>query len=126
MLSMIKRALAICSTYQRLSSEFKKIRKIDVKNDYCKSFIDILIDVNLTQHLNNNDNGGLAPTMTMNNQAIGTVTKFNENNKKCIYVEIPFIGDSMIYAMKKKILCLSNKSRADVNIWFYATPPPPI
>ena len=97
---MIKRALAICSTYRQLSTEFKKIRKIGCS----KSFIDTLIGVNLTQHLNNNDNDVLAPAMTMNDQAIVTATKFNENNKKCIYDEIPFIGDSTTHAMKRKIL----------------------
>ena len=126
MISMIKCALTNCSTYQRLSTKFKKIRKIGVKDGYPKSFINTLIGVNLTQHLNTYDDGRLAPAMTMNDQAIATAMKFNENNKKCMYVEVPFIDDSTIHAMKKKMLHLSNKLRLNVNIRFYTTPPPPI
>ena len=122
---MVKRSWAICFTYWQwqLSTEFKKIRKIGIKNDYSNSFINTLIGVNLIQHLNKSDDGELAPTTTVNDQEIATVTKFNENNKKCMYVEIPLIGDSTTYAMKKKMLYLSNKLHPDVNIKFYTTLP---
>ena len=122
MVSIIKRALSICSTYQQLTTKFKKIRK----SGYPKSFIDALISVHLTQHLNKNDDGGLAPAMTINDQEIATTTKFNGSNKKYVYVEVPFIGDPTTHAVKKKMLHLSNKLRPDVNNRFYTTPPSPI
>ena len=96
-------ALTVCSVYRRLSTEFQKIRTIGIKNGYHKSFIDTLIGVNLTQHLNKNDNDdGLAPTSIMNDQTITTTIKFNDNDKKWMYAEIPLIGDSTTHAMNKR------------------------
>ena len=64
--------------------------------------------------------------MIMNDQTTTTTTKFNEINKKCMYVEIPFIVDSTTHAVKEKLVHLSNKLRPDINIQFYSAPQPPI
>ncbi|CAF4146542.1 unnamed protein product, partial [Rotaria sordida] len=80
--SMVNRALNICSTYKHLEDEFNEIRRIGLLNNYPLSFIDTIIGIKLSQHRNK------------------TFTKIDtpiiENDKKKIYVEIPFIQSSTI------------------------------
>lgn len=51
--SMVRRALAICSTYSNLTKEFDEIRRIATNNDYPLSFIDTQIGIGLSRHLDN-------------------------------------------------------------------------
>ncbi|CAF1226316.1 unnamed protein product [Rotaria sordida] len=84
--SMVNRALNICSTYKHLEDEFNEIRRISLLNNYPLSFIDIIID-----------------------------TPIIENDKNKIYVEIPFIQSSTI-DLKNKIKHLTNKLKPDLDI----------
>ncbi len=49
--TMIQRALAICSTYSSLAIEFENIRQIGLHNGYPLSFIDTRIGIGLSKHL---------------------------------------------------------------------------
>ncbi|CAF1450959.1 unnamed protein product [Rotaria sordida] len=107
--SMVNRALNICSTYTLLETELDEIRKIGLKNDYPLSFIDTIIAIKLSQH-RNKINGKL------NEPKIGC-------DKKKMCVELPFIRSSTL-ELKKKILYLSNKLRPDLDIQFFTKSPP--
>ncbi|CAF4370758.1 unnamed protein product, partial [Rotaria sordida] len=82
------------STYKHLEDEFNEIRRIGLLNNYPLSFIDTIIGIKLSQHRNK------------------IFTKIDtpiiENDKKKIYVEIPFIQSSTI-GLKNKIKHLTNK-----------------
>lgn len=49
--TMIQRALAMCSTYSSLAIEFDNIRLIGLRNGYPLSFIDTRIGIGLSKHL---------------------------------------------------------------------------
>ncbi|CAF4265010.1 unnamed protein product, partial [Rotaria sordida] len=107
--SMVNRALIICSTYTQLVVEFNEIRRIGLKNDYPLSFIDNIIGIKLSQY-RRKTNGESELT------AIGY-------DKKKMYVELPFIRSSTL-ELKKKIMHLSNKLRPDLDIQFFTKLPP--
>ncbi|CAF1547585.1 unnamed protein product, partial [Rotaria sordida] len=50
--SIVNRALNICSTYKFLEDEFNKIRRFGLYNNYPLSFIDTIIGIKLNQHRN--------------------------------------------------------------------------
>ena len=107
--SMIKRALSICSTYSLLTEEFDKIRTICQKNDYPAWFIDIRIGIGLSKYLEK--------------------MKTNEPHlpvsgcpKRRMFIEIPYIGEQTD-ALKKKISRLTAESRPDLDIHYVAKPP---
>ncbi|CAF4709196.1 unnamed protein product, partial [Rotaria sp. Silwood2] len=108
---MVNRALNICSTYKLLDDEFNKIRRFGLDNDYPLSFINTIIGIQLSQHRNK------------------MITKLDkpiiENDKKKIYVEIPFITSSTS-GLKNKIKHLTSKLRPDPDIQFFFKPPPSI
>jgi hypothetical protein len=55
-MSMIQRALSVCSTYSLLDIEFKEIRYYSHLNGYPRGFVDTLIGIGLTKYLNRNNN----------------------------------------------------------------------
>ncbi|CAF3497645.1 unnamed protein product [Rotaria sp. Silwood1] len=110
-ISMVNRALNICSTYKLLGDEFNEIRRFGLDNDYSLFFINTIIGIKLSQHHNK------------------MITKLDkpiiESEKKKMYVEIPFIRSSTL-GLKNKIKHLTNKLRPDLDIQFFFKPPPSI
>lgn len=107
-ISMINRALRICSTYHSLNDEINVIRKISISNDYPLSYIDKIIGIQLTKYYKNN---------TINKQISA------KDDKKIMYVELPFIRSSTI-RIRKQIKHLTNKLRPDIDIRFFSKTPP--
>ncbi|CAF2820644.1 unnamed protein product [Rotaria sp. Silwood2] len=87
MVSMVNRALLICSTYTLLGTEFNEIRRIGLENDYSLSFIDTTIGIKLSQHRNKINRKLNKPIIRC--------------DKKKIYIEIPLIR-SFTLELKKK------------------------
>ncbi|CAF1663857.1 unnamed protein product [Adineta ricciae] len=110
--SMVQRALAICSTYTTLAAEFQEIRRIGVANGYPISFIDTRIGIGLNRQLAKNDSNT-------------TILPLIGCEKKRMYVEIPFIGRPTDL-LKKRFSQLSSKVRPDLDIRFYTKPPPAV
>ena len=108
--SMIQRALSICSTYALLANEFDQIRRISQLNNYPMSFVDISIGIGLTKHRNkfNNNNNRNSPM-------IGP-------EKRRMFVEIPYVGNKT-ETLKKQINRLTSNIRSDLDIRFVAKPP---
>ena len=108
--SMIQRALSICSTYTLLANEFDEIRRISQLNNYPISFVDTCIGIGLTKHRNkfNNNNN-------MNLPMIGP-------EKRRMFVEIPYVGNKT-ETLKKQINRLTSNIRPDLDIRFVAKPP---
>ena len=113
--SMIQRALSICSTYSLLDKELLKIRTVCQDNDYPIDFIDTRIGIGLTKYLNRSNNNN-------NNEPNIPVSGCE---KRRMYVEIPFIG-KQTEIMKKKISQLTAESRPDLDIRYVAKPPPSV
>ena len=113
--SMIQRALSICSTYSLLDKELLKIRTVCHDNDYPIDFIDTRIGIGLTKYLNRSNNNN-------NNEPNIPVSGCE---KRRMYVEIPFIG-KQTEIMKKKISQLTAESRPDLDIRYVAKPPPSV
>ena len=111
--SMIRRALSICSTYTSLVAEFDEIRRISQANDYPASFIDTHIGMGLSRYMAK-QNGTSSPTP----KPIGC-------DKKRMYVEIPYVGQTTD-SMKKKFSHLSGKLRPDLDVRFFMKPPPSV
>ena len=106
---MVDRAHSIYSTYTLLNIELDRIRRIGVNNDYPITFIDKIIGIKISEHIQTIDEITTVPS-------IGC-------DKKQMYVEIPFIRSSTL-ELKKKITHLSNKLRPDLDIQFFCKPPP--
>ena len=106
--SMIQRALSVCSTYYLLDIEFKEIRYYSHLNGYLRGFVDTLIGIGLTKHPNRNNNETNLPVSGC--------------DKQRLYVEVPFIG-AQTDLMKKKIQHLAGSTRPDLDIRFVAKPP---
>ncbi|CAF2900990.1 unnamed protein product [Rotaria sp. Silwood2] len=109
--SMINCALNICSTYKLLEDEFNEIRRFGLDNDYPLSFINTMIGIKLSHHRNKINKKLEQPII--------------ENDKKKMYVEIPFISSSSS-TLQNKIKHLTNKLRPDLDIQFFFKPPPPV
>ena len=109
-MSMVRRALAICSTYSALTNEFDEIRRIALNNDYPRNFIDTSIGIGLSQYRNRESGQQQKP--------IGC-------EKKQMYVEIPYV-DRATSTLKKQITHLAGAIRPDLDIRFFAKPPPSI
>lgn len=105
--SMVQRALAVCSTYTLLATEFNEIRKIARKNGYPLSFIDKRIGIGLSNFLKKSTNPDTS--------VIGC-------EKKRMYVEIPYVGDPT-YSLKKKLSRISSKIRPELDVRFFPRPP---
>ncbi|CAM4953824.1 unnamed protein product [Rotaria socialis] len=54
-ITMVNRALIICSTYTSLATEFNEIRRIGLMNGYTSSFIDTLIGIKLSEYRKKNN-----------------------------------------------------------------------
>ncbi|CAF4810891.1 unnamed protein product, partial [Rotaria socialis] len=54
-ITMVNRALIICSTYTSLAAEFNEIRRIGLMNGYTSSFIDTLIGIKLSEYRKTNN-----------------------------------------------------------------------
>ncbi|CAF3625928.1 unnamed protein product [Rotaria socialis] len=108
--SMVQRALAVCSTYALLSQEFQTIREIGQKNDYPSSFIDTRIGIGLGNYLKK---------LTTSNEAVAGCAK------QRMYVEIPYTGTSS-KMLKNKLSRISIKHRPDLEVCFFERPSPPV
>jgi len=106
--SMIQRALSVCSTYDLLDVELWEIRRICQENGYPAGFVDTRIGIGLTKYLNKD-------TVEPKPPVAGC-------EKRRMFVEIPFIG-KQTDLMKKKIDRLAAKVRPDLDIRFFAKPP---
>ena len=107
--SLIQRALSVCSTYSLLNNELNRVRYYCHLNGYPRGFVDTRIGIGLTKYLNrsNNDESDLP---------VGGC------EKQRLFVEIPFIGEQTDL-MKKKIQHLTGSIRPDLDIRFVAKPP---
>jgi hypothetical protein len=77
-ISMVQRAINVCSTYQLLSDEFEKIRQIGLQNGYPISFLHTQIGIGLTKYLKK-------PQTNISEPILGC-------EKQKLYVEIPYTG----------------------------------
>jgi hypothetical protein len=105
--SMVQRALAICSTYSSLAIEFDNIRAIALHNCYPISFIDTRIGIGLSNHLKRST---ISRTNTVGCQ------------KQKMYVEIPYTG-AATHSFKKKLSHVAAKLRPDLDVRVFARPP---
>ena len=110
--SMIQRALSICSTYTLLAEEFDQIRRTSQMSDYPSSFVDTCIGIGLTKYRKRKSSD------KENLPMIGPT-------KRRMYVEIPFVGDKN-EALKKQINRLTSNLRPDLDLRFVAKPPPSV
>jgi hypothetical protein len=108
--TMIHRALPICSTYSSLEIEFENIRQIGLQNGYPLSFLDSRIGIGLTKHLN---------------KSTEPVTTIVGCEKKKMYVEIPYTG-SATDSFKNKLSRIAGKIRPELDVRFFARPPPSV
>jgi len=106
---MVQRALAVCSTYTLLTTEFDKNRR-NCSTRYPLSFINIRIGIGLSNFLKS--------STTSRTAAIGC-------EKKRMYVEIPYVC-ATTYLLKKKLPRIPGKIRSDLDIRFFARPPPSV
>jgi Reverse transcriptase (RNA-dependent DNA polymerase) len=105
--TMIQRALAICSTYSSLAIEFDNIRLIGLHNGYPLSFIDTRIGIRLSKHLKRSTIPGTT--------VVGC-------EKQKMYIEIPYTG-AATDSFKKKLSHITGKLRPDLDVRFFARPP---
>jgi hypothetical protein len=105
--TMIQRALAICSTYSSLAIEFENIRQIGLHNGYPLSFLDTRIGIGLTKHLN---------------KSTTPVTTIVGCEKKKMYIEIPYTG-SATDSFKNKLSRITGTIRPELDVRFFARPP---
>ena len=108
--SMIQRALSVCSTYSLLDDELNKIRHYCRLNGYPRDFVNTRIGIGLTKYLDKNSNNEES-----NLPVAGC-------DKQRLFVEIPFIGEQTDL-MKKKIQQLTESIRPDLDVRFVAKPP---
>lgn len=106
--SMIQRALTICSTYTLLANEFDQVRRICQLNNYPWSFVDTCIGIGLTKHRNKQSETKNSPV--------------NGPAKRRMFVEIPFVGNKT-ETLKKQINRLTADIRPDLDLRFVARPP---
>ncbi|CAF4524581.1 unnamed protein product [Rotaria socialis] len=111
-ITMVNRALIICSTYTSLAAEFNEIRRIGLLNGYTSSFIDTIIGIKLIQYRKKNNDVIQSP-------------QTGSDVKKRMYVEIPFI-ENATKEFRNKITHLCNKLRPDLDIQFFMKPPPAV
>ena len=105
--SMIQRALSVCSTYALLDIELDDVRYYCDLNGYPWHFVDTLIGIGLTKYLNRNNKEPNLPVAGCERQRL--------------YVEVPFIGNQT--EPKKTIQHLTGSIRPDLDIWFVTKPP---
>jgi hypothetical protein len=114
--SMIRRALSICSTYPSSTAEFNGIRRVGRANSYPSSFINIHIDIGLSKYL----------TMKAKTSSPATPeTTTIEQQKKCMYVEIPYVGQTTS-SIRSKFKHLSRKLRPNFDIRYFTKPTPSV
>ncbi|CAF3405116.1 unnamed protein product [Rotaria socialis] len=111
-ITMVNRALIICSTYTSLAAEFNEIRRIGLLNGYTSSFIDTIIGIKLSQYRKKNNDVIQSP-------------QSGPDVKKRMYVEIPFI-ENATKEFRNKITHLCNKLRLDLDIQFFMKPSPAV
>ena len=107
--SMIQRALSVCSTYSLLDIVLNKVWYYCQLNGYPRDFVDTRIGIGLTKYLNKNNN-------EESNLLLAGC------DKQRLFVEIPFI-DMQTDLMKKKIQQLTGSIRPDLDVRFVAKPP---
>jgi hypothetical protein len=108
--SRICRALSICSTYASVVVQFDETPRIGQANDYPTSFIYTHIGMGSSRYMAKQNN---APSPTP--KPIGC-------DKKRMYTELPYVGQTT-YSMKKKFAHLSGKLRPDLEVRFFMKPP---
>jgi hypothetical protein len=108
--SMVRRALAVCSTYTLLASEFDKIREIGRQKRYPLSFINTRIGIGLSNFLK---------------RSTTSITEVIESDKKLMYIEIPYAG-AATNSFKKQLSRISSKICPYLDVRFFARPPPPV
>ena len=108
MVSMIERALSVCSTYSLLEDKLNQIRHYCHLNGYPRDFVDRPIGIGLTKYLNRNNKEPNLPVAGCERQRL--------------FVEVPFIGEQ-IDLMKKKIQQLTESICPDLDVRFIAKPP---
>ena len=108
--TMIQRALTICSTYSLLAIELDNIRAIGLHNGYPISFIDQTIRIGLSKHLN---------------RSVTTDVIIFTCDKQKMYVEIPYTG-AATHSFQRKLANIAAKLRPDLDVRFFARPPPSI
>ena len=114
--SMIQRALSVCSTYSLLDDELNQIRHYCHLNGYPRSFVDTRIGIGLTKYLNRNNNNNNNNNNEESNLPVAGC------EKQRLFVEVPFIGEQTDL-MKKKIQHLTGSIRPDLDVRFVAKPP---
>ena len=107
--SMIQRALSVCSTYSLLDIELNKVRYYCQLNGYPRGFVDTLIGIGLTKYLNRNNND-------QSDLPVAGCAK------QRLFVEVPYIGNHT-ESIKKKIQHLTGSIRPDLDVRFVAKPP---
>ncbi|CAF1524828.1 unnamed protein product [Adineta steineri] len=108
--SMIRRALMICTTYSTLAIELENIRQISLHNNYPLSFIDTRIGIGISNFLKRSP----APAPPV-----------NEREKQKMYIEIPYTG-AVTDSFKKRLSHIASKLRPELDIHFFARPPPAV
>ena len=106
--SMIQRALSVCSTYSLLDIELDDIRYYCSLSGYPWHFVNTLIGIGLTKYLNRNNKEPNLPVAGC------------ERQRLC--VEVLFIGNQT-EPMKKKIQHLTGSIRPDLDVRFVTKPP---
>jgi hypothetical protein len=107
---MVRRALAVCSTYTLLATEFDKIREIGRQKRYPLSFINTRIGIGLSNFLK---------------RSTTSITEVIESDKKLMYIEIPYAG-AATNSFKKQLSRISSKICPYLDVRFFARPPPPV
>ena len=107
--SMIQRALSVCSTYSLLDIELNKVRYYCQLNGYPRGFVDTLIGIGLTKYLNRNNND-------QSDLPVAGCAK------QRLFVEVPYIGNHT-ESIKKKIQHLTGSIRPDLDVRFVAKTP---
>jgi hypothetical protein len=108
--SMIQRAISICSTYSLLTVELDRIREICRLNGYPSSFVDTRIGIGITKYLKKTETIQSKPT------EIGCA-------KRRMFVEIPYVGEQT-ETLKKQINRFTTTNRPDLDLRFVMKPPP--
>ena len=107
-ISMIERALSVCSTYSLLDIELDEVRYYSHLNGWPCDFFDALIVIGLTKYLNRNNKESNLPVAGC--------------EKQRLFVEVLYIGNHT-ESIKKKIQHLTGSNRPDLDVRFVAKPP---
>jgi hypothetical protein len=109
--AFVNRAIRICSRYDLLHEEFQKIYRMAIFNGYPSHFILRIIYKKLDR---------LYQFDQSNNQ----IQQAPDQDKKCKYIEIPYIGQpSYAFAKKLKSIIIKNDPISDLRVIYQTTNP---